>query len=530
LEEKDEVAAKALLDEGADPNDVDKYAQNALHMAASKGCSLLLFCRILDMIRDVNAGDYIQTTPLMLASMGNHLEMVVALMKHPEIQLNERDYSDKRTALHHAVYSKNPIIVTQLLSNKETDTGAKDKKHDNTPLQAAIVESASECEAILRKHDAPEEWRSFHDLRKIHPHNSKLWWASTGTRVPKVSKVEVDENKALRLATYRNGDGQPPQLSDVNDFFEENSEPQLPTVEEIVEEILKKILHKVSNEIKLNDPDMTNQQLVREFCRQFREGNEPFSPEGGSLTQDNHKIPKAIFKCGPNEENSDKNSLSRIIRVELHDNLISYQLRQFILKLPCLEILVLTNNDLWGVDSVWLSKLLRGLKSLKELHITQQHIHNDSFGRENGWATLRSAIESLDFLEVLNLSHTLFSAYNVSTALEIIGMLSEMKSLKVLNLSNGCISNLSNGCISNNNYKALVEILYNLNLCVLDVSYNIIDEHAYEEFKQVFISMKTLKCIKVPFRCPYLKDYGFKDCSKYHKGIGACYYCYKKEE
>jgi ankyrin repeat protein len=162
------------------------------------------------MIHDVNAGDHLRTTPLMLASKGNHLEMVDALMKHPEIQLNKRDYLNNRTALHHAVYSNNPIIVTQLLSNKETDTFAKDKKHDNTPLQAAIVQSASECADILREHGAPEEWRSYRDLKMIHPRNPKLWLASTGTRVPKVSKgrtleeiVKFEHERCLSFIKWR---------------------------------------------------------------------------------------------------------------------------------------------------------------------------------------------------------------------------------------------------------------------------------------------------------------------------------------
>ena len=189
LEANDEDAAEALLDNGADPNDVDEYdAQNALHMAASKGCRLPLFCRILDRIHDVNTCDHLRTTALMLASMGNHLEMVVALMKHPKIKLNKRDYRNNRTALHHAVYSNNPTIVTQLLSDKKINTFAKDKGNDNTPLQAAIVNGFDVCAGILRKHGAPEEWRSFHHLKMIHPCDSKLWLASTGTRVPKVSK------------------------------------------------------------------------------------------------------------------------------------------------------------------------------------------------------------------------------------------------------------------------------------------------------------------------------------------------------
>ena len=93
LEEKDEESVDALLtggqDGGQDPNQVDEIDRNALHTAAFIGCSLPLFNRILGMIHNVNAVDYYDKyTALILAADQNHLEMVTALLNHPEIDVN----------------------------------------------------------------------------------------------------------------------------------------------------------------------------------------------------------------------------------------------------------------------------------------------------------------------------------------------------------------------------------------------------------------------------------------------------------
>eukprot|EP00505_MAST-04D_sp_SCG-Rhode-Island_P000814 Stramenopile-MAST_4_protein_814 len=47
LKAKDEDAAEALLDGGADPNEVDGKGRNALHRAAEKGCRPPLLQRVL---------------------------------------------------------------------------------------------------------------------------------------------------------------------------------------------------------------------------------------------------------------------------------------------------------------------------------------------------------------------------------------------------------------------------------------------------------------------------------------------------
>jgi ankyrin repeat protein len=161
LKEKDEVAVEALLDGKADPNEVNEYGFNALHVAAWKGCRLPLFRRILGMIRNVNKGDsWNNSTALMHAALSNHLDMVVSLMNHPGIDVNVQD-RDNNTALHKAIKKRCYAIVAQLLSDDRVDTSLKNKEN-YTPLKFAIVTSYLTTQErihyvkILREHGAPE--------------------------------------------------------------------------------------------------------------------------------------------------------------------------------------------------------------------------------------------------------------------------------------------------------------------------------------------------------------------------------------
>jgi len=157
LRAKDEDAAEALLDGGDDPNEADGDGRNALHMAAREGCRLPLFHRILGMIHNVNAvtTDWRGFTALMYAARFNHLDMLVSLLNHPEIDVNVQNRF-KNTALHFAVYNNRPAILAQLVSDDRVDTSLKTKAN-YTPLRLAIDFGHHECVKILREHGAPEE-------------------------------------------------------------------------------------------------------------------------------------------------------------------------------------------------------------------------------------------------------------------------------------------------------------------------------------------------------------------------------------
>ncbi len=151
---KDEESAEALLDGGADPNEVDGDGRNALIVAAWKGCRLPLFRRILGMIHNVNAGIHDGRTALMIAADWNHLDMVVSLMRDAKqpIDVNVQCRHHNFTALHHAVSKNSPAIVAQLLRDERVDTSLKDQSN-RTPLKVAIEFKHDECEKILRKHE-----------------------------------------------------------------------------------------------------------------------------------------------------------------------------------------------------------------------------------------------------------------------------------------------------------------------------------------------------------------------------------------
>ena len=156
LEAKDEESAMVLLDGGDDPNEVDEYGRNALHMAAMKGCRPPLFQRVVARIHDVNTVHKYGSTALMFAAAYNQLDVVMSLMNHPRIDLNVQGGYFNGTALHYAVHYNHPAIVSQLLSDDKMDASLKGCGNC-TALKDAIDRNHPECVTILRQHGAPEE-------------------------------------------------------------------------------------------------------------------------------------------------------------------------------------------------------------------------------------------------------------------------------------------------------------------------------------------------------------------------------------
>eukprot|EP00505_MAST-04D_sp_SCG-Rhode-Island_P003784 Stramenopile-MAST_4_protein_3784 len=155
LKAKDEESAMVLLDGGDDPNEVDGSGGNALHIAAWKGCRPPLFQRVVARIHDVNTVNNYGSTALMIAAMHNQLDVVISLMNHPGIDLNVQDRINNYTALHRAVLSNHPAIVSQLLSDDKMDASLKDD-YNRTALKMAIDNERAKCVTILRQHGAPE--------------------------------------------------------------------------------------------------------------------------------------------------------------------------------------------------------------------------------------------------------------------------------------------------------------------------------------------------------------------------------------
>jgi len=153
LRDQDEESAVALLDGGVNPNEVDGSGDNALHIAAGKGCRPSVLKIILNRIEDVNAKNNVGNTPLMTAAIRNQLDVVTSLMNTPAVNLNEGGIL---TALHGAVYRNHPRIVAQLLLDSSIDCSLKDCRKQ-TPLKVAMIRNYVEIIKMLRDHGAPEE-------------------------------------------------------------------------------------------------------------------------------------------------------------------------------------------------------------------------------------------------------------------------------------------------------------------------------------------------------------------------------------
>jgi len=123
IENEKERLINLILDSGVDPNEVDEKGSNALHRAALKGYPLPLFKRILEKIKDVNAGNKIGWTALINAAALNRLHIVEVLMNHPRIDVNVQDKSGN-TALYHAV--SHPAIAKALMNHPGIDLNTVD--------------------------------------------------------------------------------------------------------------------------------------------------------------------------------------------------------------------------------------------------------------------------------------------------------------------------------------------------------------------------------------------------------------------
>jgi len=90
------------------------YKRNALHVVAIYGCKeVRVLQKIIRLSNNVNAKDFGAFTALIYAAQYAHLEVVTALVKHPNIDLTVRDQYGN-TALDYA-HKNNKTEIANLL-------------------------------------------------------------------------------------------------------------------------------------------------------------------------------------------------------------------------------------------------------------------------------------------------------------------------------------------------------------------------------------------------------------------------------
>lgn len=114
-----------MLQNGADPNEVDEIGQNALHVAVLDAIDFPLFKMILKKIKDINKQDEDGRTAFSLAMEVSTVEKVRELLKVPDIDVNLQDFNGS-TPLMFAAEMENKDIISELLKRSDIDVTLRD--------------------------------------------------------------------------------------------------------------------------------------------------------------------------------------------------------------------------------------------------------------------------------------------------------------------------------------------------------------------------------------------------------------------
>jgi Notch-like protein len=163
-------AAKALLEEGADPNAQDNNGRTPLHSAVAADAQGVFNILLKNRATDLNARQYDGLTPLILA-VRMAIEGVVEQLIEAEVEINLADESGK-TALHWAAAVNNVSAVSILLRNN-ANRDATDTM-EQTPLFLAAKEGSYQSAKALLDHGANRDIQDHMDRLPIHIAQEKM--------------------------------------------------------------------------------------------------------------------------------------------------------------------------------------------------------------------------------------------------------------------------------------------------------------------------------------------------------------------
>ncbi len=148
----DAAAVRALLEQGADPNEAQGDGMTALHWAAERGDAQLASALLAAGARPdavTRLGAY---TPLHLAARGAHTEVVRALLEHGATP-SAPTSTGAATPLHFAALAASPDAARALLEHG-ADPDARETEWGQTPLMFAAASGRSATIAALLEYGA----------------------------------------------------------------------------------------------------------------------------------------------------------------------------------------------------------------------------------------------------------------------------------------------------------------------------------------------------------------------------------------
>ncbi len=141
-----------LLNRNVDPNFSDSSGIFPLLMAAQEGCVDVVVALLRDPRIEVNKVEPIKgPTPLLMAVQNGHIDVVAALLNHPSIQVNRESRKDGTFPLLMATQQAHVDVVSILLKQPRIEVNQDNKKNGVFPLLTAAEKGYADLVCLLLK-------------------------------------------------------------------------------------------------------------------------------------------------------------------------------------------------------------------------------------------------------------------------------------------------------------------------------------------------------------------------------------------